>query len=67
MYPERKAHTNLEEATENLQSGLTNEHPDWVDQDGECSSCVSMTHELADPTHIPEEILQDDLPKKAHE
>ena len=35
---------------------MAQDHPEWVDQDGECQSCVSMSHELADPHCIPKDL-----------
>lgn len=63
--PDRKAHTSIEDATKGTTDRLAKDHPEWVDANGECSSCVSMSHELADPTHIPDELLDEASEKKA--
>jgi len=57
----RKAHTSLEAAEAKLQQGLATEHPELVNENGECDACISMSHEMAaDPSHVPEELTPED-------
>ena len=63
----RKAHTSLESAEHDLQHGLATDHPELVDADGECSACVSMSHEMAaDPAYVPQELADDGEAKKTN-
>ena len=52
----KEGHRNLDEAERSIVDAIGQSHPDWKDENGECASCVSLSHELADPTHIPAEI-----------
>jgi len=46
-------------AEKKLHTSVAQEHPEWVEENGDCPSCVSLEHEMADPQHIPEETQQD--------
>lgn len=40
-----------------LHESVSQQKPEWVDEHGECDSCVSFEHEMAaDPTAIPPEL-----------
>lgn len=46
-------------AEETLHKSVSQVNPEWVSEDGECQSCVSMEHEMAaNPDAIPEELDQ---------
>ena len=50
----------LDCAEKTLHESVAQSHPEWVDPDGECQSCVSIEHELAaEPNAIPEEFLEE--------
>ena len=42
-----------EAAEHQVRDCVAQNHPEWVDQDGECQACVSISHELSDPHYIP--------------
>ncbi len=64
--PKEKANNTVQEcdinsldcAEKKVHSSVAKEHPEWVDDEGECPSCVSLEHELADPHNIPAEITE---------
>ena len=44
-------------AEETLHKSVAQVNPEWVAEDGECQSCVSMEHEMAaNPELIPPEL-----------
>ena len=44
-------------AEETLHKSVAQVNPEWVAEDGECQSCVSMEHEMAaNPEAIPSEL-----------
>jgi len=44
-------------AEKKLHTSISQEHPEWVDDNGECDSCVSLEHEMAaDPTQVPKDV-----------
>lgn len=46
-------------AEKTLHESVAQVNPEWVEPDGECSSCVSMEHEMAaDPNFVPEELQE---------
>jgi len=52
----RKVHVNQKDEETKLHQTVAQDHPEWVDKDGECQACVSMSHDLADPHYIPDEV-----------
>jgi len=47
----------LDCAEQVLHDSVSQNHPEWVNKDGDCDSCVSIEHEMAaDPTKIPEDL-----------
>lgn len=53
--PKDTAH-DIEQAHETVIESLKAQHPDWVDENGECARCVAYEYALADPaTPGPEE------------
>jgi len=47
----------LECAEKTVHESLAQNNPDWVNDDGECDSCVSLEHEMADPlSQLPKEL-----------
>lgn len=53
---ENSCEGNLNCAEQTLHESVSQVSPDWVDENGECSSCVSLEHELADPTKLPDDL-----------
>jgi len=53
---QKKSQQNLDEAEHSVTEAIGQSHPEWKDENGECAPCVSLAHELADPTHLPAEI-----------
>jgi hypothetical protein len=54
MKPETPTHEtkhahDIERAQETVIESLKSQHPDWVDEKGECPRCVAYEYELADP------------------
>jgi len=54
MKPENPTNENerahdIERAHETVIESLKSQHPDWVDEQGECPRCVAYEYELADP------------------
>ena len=47
-YQTESAH-DIERAHETVIESLKSQHPDWVDEQGECPRCVAYEYELADP------------------
>ena len=46
----------LDCAEKTLHESVAQEHPEWIEADGECQPCVSLEHELAsEPNTIPQE------------
>ncbi len=56
--PEECDTQSLDCAEKKLHTSIAKDNPEWVDENGECPSCTSLEHELADPLNIPE------IPKK---
>lgn len=53
----RKSDTSLEAAEGELHKQLTSDHPELLDEKGDCPPCVSLSHEMAgDPSAIPSEL-----------
>jgi len=47
----------LDCAEKTLHESVAQNQPEWVEEDGECQSCVSLEHELAaEPNAIPKEL-----------
>lgn len=45
----------LNQAEEILQQAIKQQHPEWVQQDGNCPRCILHEYELADPFAAPED------------
>jgi len=45
-------HLNLHEAEHQISDAIAQTHPEWKDQYGECASCTSLAHDLADPSYV---------------
>lgn len=50
---ERKANVSLIRAEGSVLERLKREHPEWVDEDGNCPSCVVEEHNLVEPHYYP--------------
>ena len=47
----------LDCAEHTLHESVAQNHPDWVNKDGECDACVSLEHEMAaDPNAVPNDL-----------
>ena len=56
---EAEVEVNLDKAEHTLHESVAQSHPEWMEKGGECSSCVSIEHEMAaDPTNIPEDLAE---------
>ena len=47
---QRKAEINLPKAEEQMHQILGQNHPEWIRKNGDCPSCISLEHEMADTT-----------------
>ena len=45
---QRKAEINLNKAEKLRHQTLVQNHPEWVRKNGDCPSCISLEHEMAD-------------------
>ncbi len=48
---QRKIAINLFEEEHQRHHALTHRHPEWVRKNGDCPSCISLEHEMADTSH----------------
>lgn len=45
---QRKAEIDLHKAEEDMHKVLGKGHPEWIRKNGDCPSCLSLEHEMAD-------------------
>lgn len=63
---QRKIEINLHEAENLTLDALKQNHPEWVRKNGDCPTCISLEHEMADTTrHESAKVAMDELNKNS--